>query len=299
MLICSWVWNVYAGFSHSCLFLLDLFLSLSLSRSLSLSLLSSLFSLSLSSPSSLFILVWAQTCASSLFVASCMELASEEELGPTWHFGGWRRWDWLHDGQHVNGYIEFGSGGSLTTNFPNRGWNGWIHGEEGTLVLTFNRIHHNIRALPMEEWPNAATPTFEVQHRELLEGGAGRRGVTLGRLSFNESFWSPSSGVVPVSSGSVPASSSSASSALPIGAGERSTGTSLQPQGGSAASRSSASSALPIGAGERSTGTGLRPQGGCPASSSSASSGLPIGAQESSYGTGWRPEGGWCSILDD
>ena len=234
----------------------------------SFSLLSSLFSLlSLSLSLSLLPLLSSFSFGLRLvhlrfFVASCMELASEEELGPTWHFGGWRRWQWLHDGEHVNGYIEFGSGGSLTTNFPNRGWNGWIHGEEGTLVLTFNRIQHNIRALPMEEWPNYATPTVEVQHRELLEGGAGRRGVTLGRLSFNESFWSPSSGVVPVSSGSVPASSSSASSALPIGAGERSTGTSLQPQGGSAASRSSASSGLPIGARESSTGTGLRPEGG-------------------------------------
>ena len=37
-----------------------------------------------------------------------------------WDFGGVRRWQWMHDGYEVNGWIEFLSGGILRTSFEKK-----------------------------------------------------------------------------------------------------------------------------------------------------------------------------------
>ena len=40
--------------------------------------------------------------------------------GSAWDFGDVRRWEWMHDGYEVNGWIEFLSGGVLRTSFERK-----------------------------------------------------------------------------------------------------------------------------------------------------------------------------------
>ena len=100
--------------------------------------------------------------------------ASEEEMGPQWHFDGCRRWHWLHDGIKTNGWVEFGAGGILTTSLCRDKRGTWelqgLQGEE-EMVLTFGKCLHKVLLLPPSE---GSPPMFEVSEREMKDGSAPR-----------------------------------------------------------------------------------------------------------------------------
>lgn len=110
--------------------------------------------------------------------------ATEQEMGETWHFSGQRKWDWMHDGERVNGWVEFGTGGALRHSFRLTGSSTWEHdrGGRGRLVLTFGRCHHICELLP-----GRSVPTFAVLERVMKDGSEAKskRGQkrTLGRLA--------------------------------------------------------------------------------------------------------------------
>ena len=99
------------------------------------------------------------------------ELATEQELGAEWHFGGRRCWDWLHDGRRPNGWVVLGLNGVLLTSFPpavndhpSASW--WRRGDGGSLMICFLNCIHLCR---LRE--GAAVPTFDVSERFLRTGG--------------------------------------------------------------------------------------------------------------------------------
>mmetsp|Transcript_16171 Transcript_16171/g.41602 ORF Transcript_16171/g.41602 Transcript_16171/m.41602 type:complete len:223 (-) Transcript_16171:213-881(-) len=108
--------------------------------------------------------------------------ASEAELGAEWHFGGLRRWEWLHNGEEANGWLELGAGGTLHTSFSNRGSIHWERKSIGELVITFGRCHHFCQLLPTDSAGPA--PMFLVRDRQMKDGSAARpqKRLTRGRL---------------------------------------------------------------------------------------------------------------------
>jgi len=92
--------------------------------------------------------------------------ASEQEIGPTWHFGGRRRWLWLHDGKVVNGWIEFGEAVFLRTSLARGGTGAWEQRPTGEMVCTFGRCHHVIELLPASDGP----PSFKMRQRMMKDG---------------------------------------------------------------------------------------------------------------------------------
>lgn len=116
-----------------------------------------------------------------------VEPAEESELGAAWHFGGRRRWQWLHDGRNANGWIEFGRAGVLRTSFdradkPPGQWKAKAKADE--LTATFGRCHHTLRLVPGRH-PDAV-PEFLVTERTLVSGKAcdRRQPKTMGRLDM-------------------------------------------------------------------------------------------------------------------
>ena len=111
--------------------------------------------------------------------------AAEAELGADWHFGGARRWQWLHDGKVPNGWIEFGVGGILITSF---GCNGtWRRSvakpsiERDEVIATFGNCLHTLELRPDRD----GSPMFIVRHRQMTDGRQARpqkRDPTRGRL---------------------------------------------------------------------------------------------------------------------
>ena len=100
--------------------------------------------------------------------------ASEEEMGPQWHFDGCRRWRWLHDGIKTNGWVEFGAGGILTTSLCSDKRGTWelqgLQGEE-EMVLTFGKCLHKVLLLPAAE---GSPRMFKVCERKMKDGSAPR-----------------------------------------------------------------------------------------------------------------------------
>ena len=94
-------------------------------------------------------------------------LATEAELGPRWHVDGGRFWHWLHNGQDVNGWLEFGSGGVLRTSFG-KGEGSWRR-EDDEMIASFGSCHHRLRLI------QDSVPTFRVVVRHLMKGGEVRR----------------------------------------------------------------------------------------------------------------------------
>lgn len=112
--------------------------------------------------------------------------ALESELGATWNFGGRRRWEWLHDGRIVNGWIELGRGGVLRTSFDrlNRSPGSWKIRpcpEADELIATFGRCHHTLRLVP-----DRPVPEFRVAERVVFSGKPFDRRAprTVGRLDL-------------------------------------------------------------------------------------------------------------------
>ena len=94
-------------------------------------------------------------------------LATEAELGPRWHVDSGRFWHWLHNGQDVNGWLEFGSGGVLRTSFG-KGEGSWRR-EDDEMIASFGSCHHRLRLI------QDSVPTFRVVVRHLMKGGEVRR----------------------------------------------------------------------------------------------------------------------------
>uniref|UniRef100_A0A7S1PQL7 Uncharacterized protein n=1 Tax=Alexandrium catenella TaxID=2925 RepID=A0A7S1PQL7_ALECA len=98
------------------------------------------------------------------------EPALEEEMGPQWHCGGARRWLWMHDGSRVNGWVEFGRGGLLTTSFgKGRNSGSWERRSSGEMVATFGKCHHVLELLPADE---GRAPGFVLAERAMKDGSA-------------------------------------------------------------------------------------------------------------------------------
>uniref|UniRef100_A0A7S1ACE5 Uncharacterized protein n=1 Tax=Noctiluca scintillans TaxID=2966 RepID=A0A7S1ACE5_NOCSC len=113
-------------------------------------------------------------------------LASEEELGPSWHFGGRRRWQWMHNGSSPNGWIEFGCNGTLRTTWYPGSWEILPGGKE--LVASFGKCHHVLALDPAVD-PNA--PEFFVRERIMRDGSKARDRpgpTSRGRLDMQESI---------------------------------------------------------------------------------------------------------------
>lgn len=104
-----------------------------------------------------------------------IKLAEEHELGPLWHQDGRRKWEWLHDGQEANGWIELGSEGQLRSSFGSGSW----EKSEDRLIITFGRCHHVVELLQ-----NVEVPTFKVVKRKMKDNSRTREreSKTLGRL---------------------------------------------------------------------------------------------------------------------
>ena len=90
--------------------------------------------------------------------------ADASELGAAWHFKGRRRWEWLHNGSTVTGWIEFGQGGALRTSFDHLCQGGppgyWTRAEGDELIVTFGNCHHMLHLVP-----NSERPEFKVTER--------------------------------------------------------------------------------------------------------------------------------------
>ena len=86
--------------------------------------------------------------------------------GSAWDFGDVRRWEWMHDGYEVNGWIEFLSGGILRTSFEKKYNNKemWCFTSNGNIMATFGNCHHYLKLSDDEK------PEFYVFERLLLNG---------------------------------------------------------------------------------------------------------------------------------
>ena len=81
-------------------------------------------------------------------VAGC-DLATEEELGELWNFGGRRLWNWFHGGRkQPNGWVELGKHGHLRHNFKGSSESSWWRrGDNGGLLLCFRQLHPHVQTL--------------------------------------------------------------------------------------------------------------------------------------------------------
>ena len=117
-------------------------------------------------------------------VAGC-DLATEEELGELWNFGGRRLWNWFHGGRkQPNGWVELGKHGHLRHSFKGSSESSWWRrGDNGGLLLCFGNCIHMCKLLE----PEPDVHTFEVVERFLTNGefviGASRK-RTFGRLAM-------------------------------------------------------------------------------------------------------------------
>ena len=117
-------------------------------------------------------------------VAGC-DLATEEELGELWNFGGRRLWNWFHGGRkQPNGWVELGKHGHLRHSFKGSSESSWWRrGDNGGLLLCFGNCIHMCKLLE----PEPDVQTFEVVERFLTNGefviGAARK-RTFGRLAM-------------------------------------------------------------------------------------------------------------------
>ena len=87
-----------------------------------------------------------------------------------WDFGGVRRWQWMHDGYEVNGWIEFLSGGILRTSFEKKDGKKdvWCYTTNGNIIATFGNCHHYLQLV------DHGRPEFYVFERILLNGSPAR-----------------------------------------------------------------------------------------------------------------------------
>ena len=113
--------------------------------------------------------------------------------GSAWDFGDVRRWEWMHDGYEVNGWIEFRSGGVLRTSFEKKDGNKdvWCYTTNGNIIATFGNCHHYLKLSDEDK------PEFYVFERILLNGDVARgqcqtRGV-LATLTPRPPSYAPSS----------------------------------------------------------------------------------------------------------
>ena len=113
--------------------------------------------------------------------------------GSAWDFGVIRRWQWMHDGCEVNGWIEFLSGGILRTSFEKKDNSKemWSFTSNGNIIATFGNCHHYLK-LSDEDMAE-----FYVFERILLNGCLARgqchtRGV-LATLTPRPPSYAPSS----------------------------------------------------------------------------------------------------------
>ena len=123
--------------------------------------------------------------------------------GSPWDFGVMKRWQWMHDGCAVNGWIEFLSGGILRTSFEkkNNSKEMWSFTSNGNIKATFGNCHHYLKLsakchhyLKLSEEDK---PEFYVFERILLNGDVARgqchtRGV-LATLTPRPPSYAPSS----------------------------------------------------------------------------------------------------------
>ena len=67
--------------------------------------------------------------------------------GSPWDFGVMKRWQWMHDGYEVNGWIEFRSGGILRTSFERKDAKKdvWCYTTNGNIIATFGNCHHYLQ----------------------------------------------------------------------------------------------------------------------------------------------------------
>jgi hypothetical protein len=98
-----------------------------------------------------------------------LHLACELQMG-TWHFGGHRQWSWMHDGKHINGWIQFCAQGILRTNL--------CHGQRGTwelradiMIVAFGNCCHHLSLLPASL---GGLPGFKVTERVMQDGSAAK-----------------------------------------------------------------------------------------------------------------------------
>ena len=87
-------------------------------------------------------------------------------VGSAWDFGGVRRWEWMHDGNEVNGWIEFLSGGILRTSFEKKDSDKqtWCYTSNGSIIATFGNCHHYLKL------SDHGKPEFYVFERIMLNG---------------------------------------------------------------------------------------------------------------------------------
>ena len=103
----------------------------------------------------------------SPYLLRAVALATEAELGPRWHVDGGRLWNWLHNGENINGWLVFGSGGVLRTSFG-KGEGSWRR-EDDEMIVSFGTCHHRLLLIP------DSVPRFQVVERHLMNGGEVRR----------------------------------------------------------------------------------------------------------------------------
>ena len=94
--------------------------------------------------------------------------ATEREIGPQWHFGGSRRWIWMHDGSKENGWLEFCCNNILRTSLCDDGRGTWELRPNGNMCVTFGKCHHIIITLAPEVHGQA--PMFELRERLMRNG---------------------------------------------------------------------------------------------------------------------------------
>mmetsp|Transcript_51590 Transcript_51590/g.122756 ORF Transcript_51590/g.122756 Transcript_51590/m.122756 type:complete len:188 (-) Transcript_51590:161-724(-) len=90
--------------------------------------------------------------------------ASAEEMGDAWHFGGKRKWQWLHDGAVPNGWIEFCSNGVLRTSLSKENGS-WERQGDSEMIASFGRCHHTLMLMQSERQPH-----FVVTNRAMKDG---------------------------------------------------------------------------------------------------------------------------------
>ena len=92
-----------------------------------------------------------------------------------WHFGGKRRWAWMHDGITPNGWIELCDNGALCTNLCPSGEGSWKqqHNSDNLLVI-FGKCCHvlelQITRPSNEPVQYNSEPTFIVRKRIMVNG---------------------------------------------------------------------------------------------------------------------------------
>ena len=90
--------------------------------------------------------------------------------GSAWDFGVMKRWQSMHDGCAVNGWIEFLSGGILRTSFEkkNNSKEIWSFTSNGNIKATSGNCHHYLKLSDEDK------PEFYVFERILLNGDVAR-----------------------------------------------------------------------------------------------------------------------------